>query len=254
MAQGKWFSIDICECALSAIKSFGAAAKAARLEAGGGQSVAAERLGVHVQTNGRIESGEATVAIGHVFGLIALYDVSVSCTKTQPKKPHLLGPSPQTKSQMIRIFSLFSRGNSGAGCTLDHAIERFHKDPVGCFAGLYGTQIWGTKQVQDVYVKSFGWHIGYVQNVWIDHRNEEAKIGHIAVDSGLEGRGIGRRLALAVQAELVRRYQVKRLIFQERSTKYEQAGYAQLFTSLGAYQRPTKLVRPGREDWVWPCR
>lgn len=75
MTQGKRISVDISEDALSAVRALGAAAKAARVAAGESQGTAATRLGVHVQTIGRIESGEPGVAIGHVFGLLALYDV-----------------------------------------------------------------------------------------------------------------------------------------------------------------------------------
>jgi transcriptional regulator with XRE-family HTH domain len=77
MAQGKRISAEIDETALQAVKSMGAAAKRARLAAGEGQAAAAARLGVHVQTIGRIENGEPGVAIGHVLGLLALYGVSV---------------------------------------------------------------------------------------------------------------------------------------------------------------------------------
>jgi len=77
MAQGKRISADIDMAALDAIKALGASAKAARIAAGEGQAVAAARLGVHVQTIARIESGEPGVAIGHVLGLLALYGVSV---------------------------------------------------------------------------------------------------------------------------------------------------------------------------------
>ncbi|GAB3765353.1 hypothetical protein GCM10028796_22460 [Ramlibacter monticola] len=63
--------------ALRAIKEIGMAAKLARTGAGEGQAAAAARLGVHVQTIGRIESGEPGVAIGHVLGLLALYDLTV---------------------------------------------------------------------------------------------------------------------------------------------------------------------------------
>ncbi|MCZ2497961.1 helix-turn-helix domain-containing protein [Xylophilus sp. Kf1] len=73
MAQGKRISADIDPAALQTIKDLGAAAKAARLEAGEGQSAAAARLGVHVQTIARIESGEPGVSAGHLFGLLALY-------------------------------------------------------------------------------------------------------------------------------------------------------------------------------------
>jgi HTH-type transcriptional regulator/antitoxin HipB len=76
MAQGKRISADIDDDALQTIKDMGAAAKLARVQAGEGQAAAAARLGVHVQTIGRIESGEPGVAIGHVMGLLALYGIS----------------------------------------------------------------------------------------------------------------------------------------------------------------------------------
>lgn len=76
MAQGKRISADIDSNALQTIKDLGAAAKAARIRAGEGQSAAAVRLGVHVQTIARIESGEPGVAVGHVLGLLALYGLS----------------------------------------------------------------------------------------------------------------------------------------------------------------------------------
>lgn len=79
MAQGKRISVDIADDALEAIRALGAAARQARLAAGDGQAAAAARLGVHVQTIGRIESGEPGVAIGHVVGMLALYKVTVAC-------------------------------------------------------------------------------------------------------------------------------------------------------------------------------
>ncbi|HSW19203.1 MAG TPA: helix-turn-helix transcriptional regulator [Ramlibacter sp.] len=86
MAQGKRISADIDGDALLAIKEMGAAAKLARTSAGEGQSAAAARLGVHVQTIARIESGEPGVAIGHVLGLLALYGIST--------RLHLPGSAP----------------------------------------------------------------------------------------------------------------------------------------------------------------
>ncbi len=76
MAQGKHISSDISDEALMAIRGMGAAAKQARLAAGEGQAAAAVRLGVHVQTIARIESGEAGVAVGHVVGLLSLYGLA----------------------------------------------------------------------------------------------------------------------------------------------------------------------------------
>ncbi|MBI3382050.1 MAG: helix-turn-helix transcriptional regulator [Aquabacterium sp.] len=78
MAQGKRISADIGGDALQAIKDMGAAAKMARTKAGEGQAAAATRLGVHVQTIARIESGEPGVAIGHVMGMLALYGISTT--------------------------------------------------------------------------------------------------------------------------------------------------------------------------------
>lgn len=77
MAQGKRISVDIDGNALQAIKDMGVAAKQARTQAGEGQAAAAARLGVHVQTIGRVESGEPGVAIGHVMGMLALYGVTI---------------------------------------------------------------------------------------------------------------------------------------------------------------------------------
>jgi HTH-type transcriptional regulator/antitoxin HipB len=81
MAQGKRLSADIGGDALQAIKDMGAAAKLARTSAGEGQAVAAARLGVHVQTIARIESGEPGVAIGHVLGMLALYGITTKLQK-----------------------------------------------------------------------------------------------------------------------------------------------------------------------------
>jgi HTH-type transcriptional regulator/antitoxin HipB len=77
MAQGKRISADIPAPVLQSIQGWGAAARLARTRAGEGQAAAAARLGVHVQTIGRIEAGEPGVAIGHVLGLLALYGITV---------------------------------------------------------------------------------------------------------------------------------------------------------------------------------
>jgi HTH-type transcriptional regulator / antitoxin HipB len=79
MAQGKRISEGIPGDAIEAIRAMGAAARLARTTAGEGQATAAARLGVHVQTIARIESGEPGVAIGHVLGLLAVYGVRVQC-------------------------------------------------------------------------------------------------------------------------------------------------------------------------------
>ena len=78
MTQGKRISADIGDDALSAIRELGVAARLARSAKGDSQGSAAARLGVHVQTIGRIEAGEPGVAVGHVFGLLALYGIHVA--------------------------------------------------------------------------------------------------------------------------------------------------------------------------------
>lgn len=77
MTQGKRISLNIGDDALQAIKDMGTAARSARMGAREGQAAAAARLGVHIQTIARIESGEPGVAIGHVFGMLALYDITM---------------------------------------------------------------------------------------------------------------------------------------------------------------------------------
>jgi DNA-binding XRE family transcriptional regulator len=76
--MGKRVSVEISADALQAIKDMGAAIKRARTDAGEGQAAAAAKLGVHIQTIGRIEAGEPGVAIGHVMGLLSLYSISVT--------------------------------------------------------------------------------------------------------------------------------------------------------------------------------
>lgn len=76
MAQGKRISTELGDDVLQTLKALGAAARQARTQAGEGQAAAAARLGVHVQTVGRIEAGEPGVAIGHVVGLLALYGLT----------------------------------------------------------------------------------------------------------------------------------------------------------------------------------
>jgi DNA-binding XRE family transcriptional regulator len=87
MAQGKRISADVPAPVLDAIRALGAAAKEARTRAGEGQAAAAARLGVHVQTIGRIEAGEPGVAIVHVLALLAQYGITVQIQQPDASKP-----------------------------------------------------------------------------------------------------------------------------------------------------------------------
>ena len=85
MTKGKRISSDIGDEALHSIRALGAAARLARTTAGEGQAAAAARLGVHIQTIGRIEAGEPGVAVGHVLGLLALYGIGVGVQQSESR-------------------------------------------------------------------------------------------------------------------------------------------------------------------------
>jgi HTH-type transcriptional regulator / antitoxin HipB len=87
MAQGKRISADVPRAVLQSIQEMGAAARLARTQAGEGQAAAAARLGVHVQTIGRIEAGEPGVAIVHVLGMLALYGIAVKVQQPDTGAP-----------------------------------------------------------------------------------------------------------------------------------------------------------------------
>jgi hypothetical protein len=87
MAKGKRVSAEIGADALQTIKDMGAAIKRARTQACEGQATAAEKLGVHIQTIGRIEAGEPGVAVGHVMGLLAVYGLEVPLPGADGAKP-----------------------------------------------------------------------------------------------------------------------------------------------------------------------
>jgi HTH-type transcriptional regulator / antitoxin HipB len=87
MAQGKRISADVPRAVLQSIQEMGAAARLARTHAGEGQAAAAARLGVHVQTIGRIEAGEPGVAIVHVLGMLALYGIAVKVQQPDTRAP-----------------------------------------------------------------------------------------------------------------------------------------------------------------------
>jgi HTH-type transcriptional regulator / antitoxin HipB len=87
MAQGKRISADVPRAVLQSIQEMGTAAGLARTHAGEGQAAAAARLGVHVQTIGRIEAGEPGVAVVHVLGMLALYGIAVKVQQPDTGAP-----------------------------------------------------------------------------------------------------------------------------------------------------------------------
>lgn len=62
--------------AAAALRSLGQSLSRARRARGDTQKIAGERIGVHAQTIARIEQGDATVAVGMVYALLAMYGLA----------------------------------------------------------------------------------------------------------------------------------------------------------------------------------
>ncbi|MFP3276769.1 MAG: GNAT family N-acetyltransferase, partial [Paraburkholderia sp.] len=137
---------------------------------------------------------------------------------------------------------------------LKDPVEAFLRDPLHCLKGYQSFDVWREARCDDIYVKSLNKPLGYVQQITIDTATGVASIGHFAVEKGLERKGIGRRLALTLRAELAWRYGVKQIVFKESSTRYEEAKYEDFFKNLGAQMvPPDQFTKSGRNDWVWTC-
>lgn len=135
--------------------------------------------------------------------------------------------------------------------TNDEAVKHFLDAPLRCIVDGGGKSPWGIDGCRDIFVRSKGVSIAFVENVAINKEQRVATIGHIAVAEGFERRKIGRRLALALRSELAWHYGVDRIEFAERSDTYEASCYPEFFRSLGAVQQETFQTRPGRGNWVW---
>jgi hypothetical protein len=133
--------------------------------------------------------------------------------------------------------------------TREEAIAAFMRNPLSCMRGFRGSDPWKEDGCEDLYVVAQEWPLGYVHRIHIDAARSQATIGHFAVEKGLEGEGIGRHLALTLQAELARRYRVQRIVFSEDSPNYVSAGYAAFFAKLGAVAvcNPDSI----HHDWAW---
>ncbi len=105
--------------------------------------------------------------------------------------------------------------------------------------------------IGDIYIFVGGSTIGYIHNIKC-HGNI-AKIGHFAVEQGLERMGIGRIMALSIAKELKERYGISTIIFSENSTKFIEADYPKFFNALGALPMPIdlKIYKSDRPDFEW---
>ena len=102
----------------------------------------------------------------------------------------------------------------------------------------------------DIYITIGGMQIAYIQRVVIAPTRNRAVIGHFAVESGFEKRGLGRAVAMAFREAVAHEYGVRTIIFSEDSPHYDTAGYPSFFTALGAKEIAPQwpYVRP---DWEW---
>lgn len=132
------------------------------------------------------------------------------------------------------------------------AVEAFLNDPIPCLLPHLQAvgSVWSQTGCDDIYVRSQGGEIAYVQNIHFNPVTRIVTIGHFAVaNSTLQGMGIGRRLAHVLRAEFAWRFKATEIRFSENSSKYISAGYPQFFASLGAVEvYPPCAIRP---DWHW---
>lgn len=133
----------------------------------------------------------------------------------------------------------------------DEAVAHFLEDPLRCIVDGGGKSPWDVDGCRNIFVRSKGVTLAFVEDITIDKKERIAIIRHLGVVEGFERRKIGRRLTLALRSELAWRFGVDRIEFAERSDKYESARYPEFFRSLGAAQRETPQTRPGRGNWVW---
>jgi len=107
----------------------------------------------------------------------------------------------------------------------------------------------GWETLPNISARVGGSVVGWIQNIIVERGHHRATVGHFAVDRALVRRGHGRDIARVLGAELHRRFGIVEIVFSERSSKYESAGYEFFFVALGAVKLPAK---PGwRPDWQW---
>ncbi|WP_297831497.1 hypothetical protein [Pseudomonas sp.] len=129
--------------------------------------------------------------------------------------------------------------------TIEQAIEIFRVAPEKYFVHprMHTPYCWdagspgfgGINSLESADVLVEGHILAHLRNVQI--RDGIATVGHFAVaDQKLEGLGVGQVLACCMAQMLISHHGVRSIIFEENSTRFEEAGYARFFTSLGARQ------------------
>ncbi len=136
------------------------------------------------------------------------------------------------------------------------AVALFKENPLRWFRNPAGPYTWTSRLINNeryhpadisIYVGDMA--IGFVEGIVVFHTTKTATVRHIAVSKGLEGQGLGFVIAHALRLCLVNHYQVKTILFEEDSSKYQSARYPAFFSRLGAKMI---VVRPGgRPSWRW---
>lgn len=106
--------------------------------------------------------------------------------------------------------------------------------------------------LSDLCVLVEGHPLAYIEGASC-HVGDAAIIRHISVEKALVRRQIGAILARAYARELSMRYGVSRIIFSERHSHFQEAGYPAFFNSLGATALPvnSRIQSPDRPDFEW---
>jgi hypothetical protein len=171
-----------------------------------------------------------------------------------------------TWNRLKRILVLQTQREQAdtSNVTIELAIKMFRAAPEKYFVlpRVHTTYCWdaspglgGIQALDNVDVLVEGYVLGHIQNIQIV--DGIATIGHFAVaDQNLERCGIGRVLANCLARILIRHHGICSIVFEENSTRFEEAGYVNFFKSLGAIQleRRPFLDRADRPRFEWDIR
>ncbi|WP_157786929.1 hypothetical protein [Herbaspirillum rubrisubalbicans] len=140
--------------------------------------------------------------------------------------------------------------------SIDEQVAFLMRDTAACFSGHGETPYeWPQRHSsvvlpKDIFVRVQGNVLGYIQKIMIDEST--AHIGHIACDGAYVRRSVTSTILRAFACEVEARYGVVLIVFKERATGYEEKGYPQFFSALGARQLSlTRGQKEGRNDYEW---
>lgn len=147
-----------------------------------------------------------------------------------------------------------------SGMTLDEAIDAFKAAPTHWFSYRELPYVWampdkGIEQavdLDDLCVSVDSHTLAFIEGASC-HVGDTAIIRHFAVEKNVVRRQIGTILARAYAHELSMRYGVNRILFLERHSHFQEAGYPTFFEQLGATALPVnpRIQRWDRPDFEW---